>query len=443
MFGYYFNLALRSFRRNKVLTALMVLTIAVGIGATMTTLTLYFVLSGDPIPEKSSQLFHPRLDARPQNDSGQPDPEPPEQLTRYDAEELLRQARGDRQALMSGGSVTILPEGMAAQPFRASAQFTSADFFPMFQAPLHSGRVWNGAEDDSRARVAVISDAMAEQLFPGQDPLGREIRLPEGSLEVIGVLGEWSLTPRFYDLESRRFEDDGAQVFTPFSTSRELELSAEGSMACWGSRKEDGAEAQNVSPHALNAPCVWVHYWVELDSPDKVDGYLQYLTDYSEQQRAAGRFESPANVRLHSVMDWLDYKRVVPNDVRLQMWLAFGFLAVCLVNTVGLLLAKFLRRSGEIGVRRALGASRMDIFRQCLVEAGTIGVVGGAFGLLLAIGGLWLVRQQPDDYAQLAQMDAAALAFTFVLALVASLMAGALPAWRAMQITPAIQLKSQ
>ena len=50
MFAYYFKLALRSFRRNKVLTALMVLAIALGIGAAMTTLTVFKVLSGDPIP---------------------------------------------------------------------------------------------------------------------------------------------------------------------------------------------------------------------------------------------------------------------------------------------------------------------------------------------------------------------------------------------------------
>jgi hypothetical protein len=80
-------------------------------------------------------------------------------------------------------------------------------------------------------------------------------------------------------------------------------------------------------------------------------------------------------------MEWLDYNHVVPGDVRLQMWLAFGFLLVCLVNTIGLLLAKFLRRSGEIGVRRALGASRAEIFKQCLVEAGTIGLAGGVLGL--------------------------------------------------------------
>ena len=62
MFAYYFDLALRSFRRNKVLTALMVLAIALGIGASMTTLTIFHVLSGDPIPQKSDRLFTPQLD---------------------------------------------------------------------------------------------------------------------------------------------------------------------------------------------------------------------------------------------------------------------------------------------------------------------------------------------------------------------------------------------
>jgi putative ABC transport system permease protein len=98
-------------------------------------------------------------------------------------------------------------------------------------------------------------------------------------------------------------------------------------------------------------------------------------------------------------MEWLTFKNAVPSDVRLQMWLALGFLGVCLVNTVGLLLAKFLRRSGEIGVRRALGASRGQIFLQCLVEAGAIGVAGGVLGIGLALLGLYAVRQQPVDYA--------------------------------------------
>src|SRR5690606_16408572 len=100
MFAYYFDLALRSFRRNKVLTALMVLAIALGIGASMTTLTIFHVLSGDPLPQKSDQLFFVQLDAA-NMDGYNPGEEPEEQVTRFDAEELLRQKRGDRQAMMT------------------------------------------------------------------------------------------------------------------------------------------------------------------------------------------------------------------------------------------------------------------------------------------------------------------------------------------------------
>jgi putative ABC transport system permease protein len=182
---------------------------------------------------------------------------------------------------------------------------------------------------------------------------------------------------------------------------------------------------------------------VELENPGQAAEYRRYLENYSDQQRAAGRFERPNNVRLRNVMEWLDFKKVVPGDVRLQLWLAMGFLLVCLINTVGLLLAKFLRRSGEIGVRRALGASRGQIFLQSLIEAGTVGLAGGLLGLLLALLGLYAVRQQPVDYAKLATLDGQMLLMTFALTLVASLLAGFLPALRAMQVAPAIQLKSQ
>src|SRR3546814_739047 len=134
-----------------------------------------------------------------------------------------------------------------------------------------------------------------------------------------------------------------------------------GSMDCWG-----GSGSDPEGQAGVNAPCVWIQYWVQLDTPAKAADYRRYLVNYSDQQRASGRYERPTNVRLRSVMEWLDYNKVVPGDVRLQVWLAFGFLLVCLLNTVGLLLAKFLRRSGEVGVRRALGASRREIFMQCL-----------------------------------------------------------------------------
>ena len=436
MFSHYLDLALRSFRRHKVLTALMVLAIALGIGATMTTLTVYHVLSGDPIPQKSAVLFYPRMD--PRSKAGfTPGDEPEQQMTRYDAEALLRQKRGDRQALMTAGNVIVDMEGSSAKPVSEQARYTSADFFAMFEAPFRYGTGWKASDDEARARVAVISKKLNDRLFRGGDSVGKTFRIARNDFRVIGVLDAWEVNPRFYDLTNQRF-GGSEDVYLPFSTSRALKLGTQGNMNCWGD-----ANLDDEGSTGLNAPCTWLQYWVELDSPQKVAQYRRYLEDYSDEQRKAGRFERPTNVRLHGVMDWLEEMGAVPSDVRLQMWLAFAFLVVCLLNTVGLLLAKFLRRAQDIGVRRALGASRRDIFMQCLIEAGTVGMIGGTLGLGLAWVGLWAVRQQPTDYAALAHLDPAMLGLCFALALIASLLAGLLPAWRACQITPAIQLKSQ
>ncbi|HEY9541140.1 MAG TPA: FtsX-like permease family protein, partial [Luteimonas sp.] len=308
---------------------------------------------------------------------------------------------------------------------------------PMFDMPFLYGGGWSATEDERHARVAVIAKSLNDKLFGGANSVGKTVRLDKSDFRIVGVLDEWRPTPRFYDMNSDRF-GDLEQAFIPFSTSRDLSMGRNGSMNCWG-----GSGSDPEGQAGVNAPCVWIQYWVQLDTPAKAADYRRYLVNYSDQQRASGRYERPTNVRLRSVMEWLDYNKVVPGDVRLQVWLAFGFLLVCLLNTVGLLLAKFLRRSGEVGVRRALGASRREIFMQCLVEAGVVGMAGGIVGLALAWLGLWAVRQQPASYAELAHLDPVMLLTTFVLAVGASLLAGVIPAWQAMQVTPAIQLKSQ
>ena len=433
MFGYYLNLALRSFKRNKALTALMVLAIALGIGASMTTLTVFHVLSGDPIPDKSDRLFYVQLDPEPKR-GYRPGEEPQSQLTRFDSETLLKQKRGFRQTLTAGGNVVITPDKPGATPQLVDARYASTDFFPMFDVPLRYGRGWTSGEDDAKARVAVISRELNDQLFGGADSTGKTLHIAPNDFRIVGVLDTWRLVPKFYDLFTDNY-GASEDVFIPFSTARDLDMGTQGNTNCWA---DSGGDSR-----ALNAPCAWVQYWVELESTAQASDYRSYLVNYSDQQRAAGRFERPTNVRLRNVMELMEFNKIVPGDVRLQLWLALGFLLVCLVNTVGLLLAKFLRRSGEIGVRRALGASRREIFKQCLVEAGTVGLAGGVLGLGLALLGLWAVRQQPTSYARLAHLDTSMLLTTFALAIAASLLAGLLPAWRAMQIAPALQLKSQ
>ncbi|MCX2863906.1 ABC transporter permease [Paucibacter sp. PLA-PC-4] len=440
MLSYYLTLALRSLRRSPALSALMVIAIALGVGASMTTLTLFRVLAGDPIPHKSAQLFNVQLDAE-RLLSMTPGGDPTLQLTRFDAEALLREARGLRQVMMTGAQIAVDPAGSAAPasaalpPFMASARWASSDFFAMFEAPLLHGRSWSAAEDQAKARVAVVSRALAEQLFGQSDALGRTLRLRDKDLTIIGVLADWRPAPHYFDLTLGAYES-AAQIFAPLQTALDLDLGRSGDTTCW-------ATAQVPDTSALNAPCAWLQYWVELKDPTAAADYLAYLQRYSEQQRSVGRFERPSNPRLTPVMQWLAKRQVVPSDIRLQLWLALGFLLVCLSNTVGLLLAKCLRRSGEIGVRRALGASKRAIFWQFLVEAGVLGLAGGLLGLALTWAGLAAIRLNPTPYAQLAQLDWAMLSATLAVALAAALAAGLLPAWRACQITPAIQLKAQ
>ncbi len=432
MLGYYFSLAWRSLRQNRALTVLMVLTLAVGIGATMTTLTVFKTLSRDPIPQKSDRLFRVQLDFYPA-DVRNSDNEPPDDVSRFDAETLLAQHHAKAQTITAGGNAPLEVEKQT--PYAARLRYATADFFPMFMVPIRYGRGWSANDDASRARVAVLSEELNEKLFGGADSVGKVVRVQGEPFTVVGVVGHWRPDPRYYDVNSQRYGGRGEEVYLPFSTSRDLSLGMSGNMNCFKSSTDDNT--------SLNAPCVWLQYWVELESPAQANDFKAYLSRYSEQQRAAGRYSRAPNVRLRNVTEWLDYRKIVPSDAHLQLWLALGFLVVCLVNVVGLLMAKFLRKQGEIGVRRALGATRRDIFIQFLMEAGVIGLVGSIGGLLLSLFGLWAVRHQPTDYAQIVHLDPTMLALTIVLGIVATLAAGLLPSFRAMRITPAIQLKTQ
>nr|WP_225562986.1 ABC transporter permease [Rhodanobacter sp. DHG33] len=426
-------MAWRSLKRTPILTSLMVLAIGLGIGACITTLTVLHLLSGDPIPGKSAQLFYPQVmpDTRSKT-------EPEIGFTYTDATNLLREHRADRQAIVVSNNIKVFGPQAGARPMSLSTVATTTDFFPMFDVPFRYGAGWTPTEDGNRARVAVISQELNDKLFGGGNSIGRNIRLDKWDFRIVGVLQHWQPQPRYYDLYGHGAFASGDSVFIPFSTSRDLaDLGIEGNaLDCW--------EQLTDQVHLENQPCLWLQYWVELDTPAKVSAYRDYLVSYSEQQKALGRFQFNGKplTGLHDLMDWLGYLQVVPSDVRLQTWVAFGFLLVCLINTVGLLLAKFLRRSGEIGVRRALGASRRAVFAQMLTEAALVGVAGGMLGLLLALTGLWAVRRSPTDYAALAHLDLRMFLVTFALSIAASLVAGLLPAWRACQIPPALQLKS-
>ena len=242
--------------------------------------------------------------------------------------------------------------------------------------------------------------------------------------------------PRFYDVTTGAF-NDVEELFVPFSLLSQQKIGRNGNTNCW-KPTESGFQA------FLDSECIWVQLWVELPTAQDKEAYFSFMNAYAKEQHQYGRFARTDNNKLRDVMQWLEYAEVVSDDASMMMAMSLMFLLVCLLNTVGLLLAKFLGKASEIGVRQALGASRNDLFIQHLIESGCIGLAGGLLGLILAVLGLEAIKIMYGDWIRdLAQLDFTLVAMAISLAVVSALLAGLYPTWRACQVQPSVQLKSQ
>jgi putative ABC transport system permease protein len=438
MFGYYIKLAILSIRKNPILSSLMVTAIALGIGACMTTVTVNYLMSSDPIPHKSEQLFHVQVDSwDPNNPWGDEEDSLPNQLTWIDTNNLTKAKKAYRQAGMGSSGGVIEPQGKDSKPYMAAIRLTFGDFFAMFDVPFLYGTGWTEDADTNRDMVVVISKATNDRIFGGENSVGKTLRIAGHEFQVVGVLNNWQPIPRFYDVTTNPF-DEVEDVFMPLSVKEPLELNSSGNVNCWKSPEGEGFKA------FLYSECVNYQMWVQLRSDHEQAEYLDFLNAYAQQQKDAGRFPRPINNRLLNVTQWMEEQQVVEDDAQIMLWLSFMFLTVCLLNTIGLLLAKFSGKSSEIGLRRAVGASKSELFKQHLVESACIGVVGGLFGLLLALLGLQGIKVLYGEFAEnLATMNWELVLIAILLAISSSVLAGLYPTWRACNIAPASQLKSQ
>ena len=437
MFSYYLGLAFRSLRRSRGLTLLMVLAIGFGVAASMTTYSVFRAVSGDPIPWKSSKLFVPQIDVWGPTERG-PDGEPPDGLDYADAMALMRDHRAELQSAIYAVSPSVIPAAKGISPSNVSGFGVYSEFFPMVDAPFQYGSGWSADADTHRAAVVVINSTLNEQLFGGHNSVGKTIDIEGKDYQVVGVLNHWNPQPIFFDVrDTGGFGGDGPDLFIPFERGIAVGMPNGGSQNCSVMPTSSGFVGLQQSS------CVWISYLAQLNDRASVRAYRVYLDGYADAQQAAGRFSWSKNNRLRDVPAFMDFDHVVPDDTRVSLLVALGLLVVCLVNTVGLLLAKFLRRSGEIGVRRALGAPRRAIYAQFLIEAGMVGVAGGVLGLLLTgVGVASVSLVLPTYLSALAKVDFSLLAMTLTLAIVATLLAGIYPTFRASRIQPAWQLKS-
>lgn len=450
MLRYNVELATRGLRRFPRSTVLVVLTVALGMAACMTTLTLLHVLSADPLPGRSQNLYLAWVDtvlAKPSHiDSEAMKLNGMTANTGYhriklgDAQALLGAHRAVRQTVVADMAADeVSGDGRHAQRQQLILATTS-DFIPMFGVTLRYGRDWTPAEDANRAPVVVIDTDLATKLFGTPDAVGREVRLKHTLFRVVGVIQPFSPQPRFYALSQGTYSSDGGEnLYVSYAAALDAGLVPTDADDCDASYKSAKGTFNGVDP----AHCAALGLWVQLDTPAQVMAYRSYLQGYVQQQKALAGFDKPPRAQLTGVADWLKQNNVVPDSVRLNVWLAGSFLLLCMVNVAGLLSARFLRRSGEVGIRRALGAPRRAVFQQHVLEAGLVCLVGGVLAWPLTLLGLWILRQQGDGFSGLARLDPAMFGALFGLALLVGVLVGLLPAWRVAMVEPGLQIKSE
>ncbi|AEQ98165.1 ABC transporter permease [Xanthomonas oryzae] len=432
MFSYYLTLAKQNLWTSKAMTLALVVALALGVGASMTMLTVVRVLSWDPMPGRSTHLFHPYFDPLPRAYEAKASLDPRNSVSWVDAKEIMQRLPAPASAAMATGHLLVAAQDGVDAPFFVDGQYATPDIFQMFGIDLSQGRSWTADEEQSRAALVVISESFRKRLGMAGE-VGKSLQLGSKVFRIVGISRDWAPMPRFHtDLQKDTFkgQDD---FYIPLRTAIDDKLSVSSSMFSWG----QGDESNKLE----NPSTAWLQLWVYLEDQAAQQRYLEQLQSYVGQQADGGRFERRSPARLEGLEDFLIRRQVVPDDVKLQLALAIGFLIVCMVNICALLFSRFIRRTHEVAVRRALGARRIDILAQLCTEAVLIGLLGGVGALIVCQFGLSAVRTQPEDYAVLAHMDPTMVAATLAFACLSSLAAAALPAFRTASGRTAMQIK--
>jgi putative ABC transport system permease protein len=438
MLSYNVKIALKSLRRNPVLTGLLIGAIALGICVSTTFIALRHIFEKDPLPGKSAVLFNVRLDNwDPQRAWNPEDPKSiPTQITYRDARELLKSTIPSRHTASFRTRFFVHPDPKVARPYAENVRVVFSDFFPMFDVKFEYGGPWDKAADAKPEPVIVIGHDTNEKLFGGRNSVGRTLRLEDRNYKVVGVLAPWKPAVLLYDMTQGGIGGQPEQIFLPFNFTPILQLRTSGNSDGWKNFDFNDYQAGMLSEQ------VWLQYWAELPTLEKQRAYRDFVNDYVRDQKKLGRFQRPLHTEVTAMPDLIQELSSLPPSIRSMSIVSILFLVVCSLNLVGLLLGKFLARIPEVSVRRALGASKLQVFWQHVVECELVGLAGGLIGMTLSIGMLRIIAKVIPN-GDVIRLDLEMVAVSLFLSLVAGLLAGIYPAWRVCSVAPAMQLKVQ
>ncbi|MFL6428529.1 MAG: ABC transporter permease [Acidobacteriaceae bacterium] len=402
----YFRFSFRQLRKSPSFAIAAIVTLALGIGATTAIFSLVNAVLLKPLP-------YPEADrlmsiAQEDHETGAAAREALSYPDYFDWRARNRTLSG--LACYTGANLTLTGMGEAQQ---LGGQVVSANFFQVLGVAPMLGRDFRWDEERAGNRAVMLSYGLWQSRFGGErSVVGREVMLDGEPYTVAGVMPQ-----------SFHFPLSDTAVDAWVSIARD----AEGKSPATAHRGQDELEVVGRIKPGVSVE--------------------QTKADLSSVARGLAAHYPDSN-------KWYTSARVIPElesqvgDTRRALEVLFGavgllLLIVC-VNVAGLLLVRSSRRSGEIALRSALGATRGEIVRQMLAESLMLSMTGGLAGIALASGILKEVTVLfPQVLPRLTDVsiDVRVLLFAMGISIVTGILFGVVPALRTSSLAPALALR--
>ena len=279
----------------------------------------------------------------------------------------------------------------------ATVQGAASDYFQMGVTNLAEGRYFTADEEARRGKVAVIGIDVANTLFPYSNAIGEEIQIEGRNYNVIGVLKEREI----FLVGAEDPNNENKAVYLPFKTIKQLYPANEDcfimATARPGKLNDALEEMRNILRRQRNVP------------PDKKDNFGVQTSDQIITQFGA----------------------ITSGIFLLMVAISSVGLLIGGIGVMNVMLVSVTERTKEIGVRKAIGARRLDIITQFLIEAATLTGLGGVVGIVIGILLSLLIQMILPTYIPLW-----APIVGFVVSVGIGLIFGLLPAWKAARLDP-------
>ncbi|MCD6074253.1 MAG: multidrug transporter substrate-binding protein [Rhodospirillales bacterium] len=267
---------------------------------------------------------------------------------------------------------------------------------------IADGRWFTAAEVRSTAKVVLLGNTVAEQLFDGGSPIGQTVRIKTVPFEVIGVLAPKG--------ESLSGQDQDDIMLMPVTTARNRIV---------GGRQIKARQVQ--------------HMFVKIRTPEEIDDAMTDITDLLRQRHKV-REGRPDDFTIRNMSQILEARS---SSARVMTLLLAAVASISLIvggiGIMNIMLVSVTERTREIGLRMAIGARRRDILRQFLIEAVTLSLIGGCIGVVLGVGTSIAIAQL-GDWPTSISIGSIVLAFGFSAAI--GVFFGFYPARKAARLDP-------